>query len=113
MRLSRYLSLAGVASRRKAEQIIASGRVEVNGDVVTLPQHRVGAGDRVTVDGREVEPAEEKYYLILDKPAGYLSTASDPHGRPTVLDIIGKIPARLYPVGRLDLDTTGVLLLTN
>lgn len=113
MRLSRYLSLAGVASRRKAEQIIASGRVEVNGDVVTLPQHRVGAGDRVTVDGREVEPAAEKYYLILDKPAGYLSTASDPHGRPTVLDIIGKIPARLYPVGRLDLDTTGVLLLTN
>lgn len=113
MRLSRYLALAGVASRRKAEQIIASGRVAVNGTVVTLPQYRVEAGDRVTVDGRAVEPAGEKYYLLLDKPAGYLSTVSDPRGRRTVLDLIGRLPARLYPVGRLDLDTTGVLLLTN
>ena len=113
MRLSRYLALAGVASRRKAEQIIASGRVAVNGAVVTLPQHRVEAGDRVTVDGREVEPSREKYYLLLDKPAGYLSSASDPRGRPTVLDLVGNIPARLYPAGRLDLDSTGLLLLTN
>jgi pseudouridine synthase len=113
LRLSRYLSLAGVASRRKSEQIIASGRVEVNGTVVTVPQHQVGPADRVSVDGRKVEPAAEKCYLLLDKPAGYLSTVSDPHGRRTVLDLTGKIPARLYPVGRLDLDTTGVLLLTN
>jgi len=113
LRLGWYLALAGVASRRKAEQIIASGRVAVNGTVVTLPQYRVEAGDRVTVDGRAVEPAGEKYYLLLDKPAGYLSTVSDPRGRRTVLDLIGRLPARLYPVGRLDLDTTGVLLLTN
>lgn len=113
MRLSRYLSLAGVASRRKSEQIIASGRVKVNGTVVNVPQHQVGPADRVSVDGRKVEPAAEKCYLLLDKPAGYLTTVSDPHGRRTVLDLIGKIPVRLYPVGRLDLDTTGVLLLTN
>lgn len=113
MRLAKFLAAAGVASRRKAEQIIASGRVEVNGNVVTVPQHQVGPEDLISVDGREVEPDVEKYYLLLDKPAGYLSTVSDPHGRRTVLDLIGKFPARLYPVGRLDLDTTGVLLLTN
>lgn len=113
MRLSRYLALAGVASRRKAEQIISQGRVEVDGTVITVPQHRVGAGSRVTVDGRAVKPEEKKYYLLLDKPAGFLSTARDPRSRPTVLDLIGRSPARLYPVGRLDLDTTGLLLLTN
>lgn len=113
MRLSKYLAAAGVASRRKAEQIIVSGRVEVAGAVITVPQYRVKPGDRVTVDGREVKPEKQKCYLLLDKPAGFLSTVSDPHGRPTVLDLIGRSPARLYPVGRLDLDTTGLLLLTN
>ena len=113
MRLCKYLALSGVASRRKAEQIIAADRVEVNGAVINVPQHLVGPEDRVTVDGLRVERVEEKYYYLLDKPAGYLSTVSDPRGRPTVLDLIGKIPARLYPVGRLDLDATGVLLLTN
>ncbi len=115
MRLSRYLSLSGVASRRKAEQIIAAGRVEVNGKRVTLPQHRVGPEDEVAVDGRKVKPAAEKQYLLLDKPAGYLSTVTDPRGRPTVMDLLlpGEITARLYPAGRLDLDTTGLLLLTN
>lgn len=113
MRLSRYLSLAGVASRRKAEAIIAAGRVKVNGSVVTLPQHRVGPEDDVAVDGCKVAPVAEKLYLLLDKPAGYLSTVSDSRGRPTVMDLLGAIPARLYPAGRLDLDTTGLLLLTN
>ncbi len=113
MRLCKYLALAGVASRRRAEQIIAAGRVTVNGTVVHAPYHLVGPGERVALDGCEVEKAEEKHYLLLDKPAGYLSTVSDPRGRRTVLDLIGEIPARLYPVGRLDLDTSGVLLLTN
>lgn len=113
MRLSRYLALAGAASRRKAELIIAAGRVKVNGVTVSLPQHRVGPEDRVSLDGRPVEPAAEKQYLLLDKPAGYLSTVTDPRGRPTVMDFIGNIPARLYPVGRLDRNTTGLLLLTN
>ena len=113
MRLCKYLALAGVASRRQAEQIIAAGRVEVNGSVIDIPQHRVGPDDCVTIDGRKLERTEEKYYFLLDKPAGYLSTVSDPQGRRTVLDLIGDIPARLYPVGRLDLDTSGVLLLTN
>lgn len=113
MRLSKYLALAGVASRRQAEQIIDAGRVEVNDSVVSIPHHPVGPDDRVTVDGREVEPVEEKHYFLLDKPPGYLSTVSDTRGRPTVLELIGEIPARLYPVGRLDLDASGVLLLTN
>lgn len=113
MRLAKYLAAAGVASRRKSEQIIASGRVEVNGAAVTVPQHQVGPDDLVTVDGRKVRPVKQKCYLLLDKPAGFLSTVSDPHGRRTVLDLIGRSPARLYPVGRLDLDTTGLLLLTN
>jgi 23S rRNA pseudouridine2605 synthase len=113
LRLAKYLALCGVASRRKAEQIITSGRVEVGGIMITVPQHRVKEGDRVTVDGWAVKPAGKKEYLLLDKPAGYLSTVSDPYGRPTVLELIGRRPARLYPVGRLDLDTTGLLLLTD
>ena len=113
MRLSKYLSTAGVASRRRAEEIIASGRVAIDGKVITLPQHRVKGGEEVTVDGRAVQPAKVKQYLLLDKPAGFLCTVTDPHGRPTVLDLINAGSARLYPVGRLDLDTTGLLLLTD
>ncbi len=113
MRLAKYLAAAGVASRRKAEKIIAAGRVAVGGNTVTVPQYRITEEDQVTVDGRAVRLPEKKEYLLLDKPAGYLSTVSDPHGRPTVLELIGPSPARLYPVGRLDLDTTGLLLLTD
>lgn len=113
MRLAKYLAASGVASRRKAEQIIAAGRVEVDGIAVTVPQHRVKEGEKVTVDGRAVKPVEKKQYLLLDKPAGYLSAVSDPHGRPTVLELIERPSARLYPVGRLDLDSTGLLLLTD
>lgn len=113
MRLAKYLAGAGVASRRKAEQIIRDGQVRVNGVTVTLPQYDVTASDMVMLDGTKVEPVERKYYLLLNKPAGYLSTAKDTHGRDTVLDLVKEIPARVYPVGRLDADTGGVLLLTN
>lgn len=113
MRLAKYLARAGVASRRASEALISEGRVEVNGAVANKPQVMVGEGDRVLVDGIPVAGFEEKFYLILNKPSGYISTVHDTHNRPTVIGLAGDIKARLYPVGRLDADTSGVLLLTN
>ncbi|HXG76345.1 MAG TPA: pseudouridine synthase [Gaiellaceae bacterium] len=110
MRLNAYLARAGVASRRRADELILAGRVRVNGAPGTLAT-RVRAGDRVEVDGRPVEP-QELAYLLLHKPAGVVTTARDPHGRPTVVELVPAEP-RVVPVGRLDADTTGALLLTN
>jgi len=115
-RLARFLAHAGVASRRHAEELIAGGRVQVNGVVVTAQGTRIDpANDRVSVDGRVVAAASKHIYLLLYKPAGYVSTARDPQGRPTVLDLLPSEVRRLrvYPVGRLDIDTSGLLLLTN
>ncbi|BCV21514.1 pseudouridine synthase [Moorella sp. Hama-1] len=114
MRLQKYLALAGVASRRRAEELIRAGRVRVNGQVITAMGVQVEPGkDRVAVDGRPVGLTEKKYYVLLYKPAGYVTTAADPRGRPKVTDLVRDIPARLYPVGRLDYATEGLLLLTN
>lgn len=110
MRIHRALAQAGVASRRAAERLVAEGRVQVNGAPAGVGQ-LVGPGDVISVDGREVRPEPERTYL-LNKPAGVVCTASDPQGRPTVLDGLPR-DVRLYPVGRLDLDTTGLLLVTN
>jgi len=110
VRLNAYLARAGIASRRGAEELIRAGRVTVNGEVVGLATF-VEGGDRVEVDGEEVEP-EPLTYVLLHKPAGVVTTASDPHGRPTVVGLVGH-ERRVVPVGRLDTDTTGVLLLTN
>ncbi|MDA8217113.1 MAG: pseudouridine synthase [Dehalococcoidales bacterium] len=113
VRLQKALAQAGVSSRRAAEDLIRQGRVAVNGAVVTTLGTKVRPGvDRVTVDGREVGPAQNMVYFALNKPAGYVSTTSDTHGRPTVLDLVPK-RGRLYPVGRLDADTEGLLLITN
>jgi 23S rRNA pseudouridine2605 synthase len=110
MRLNAYLARAGVASRRKADDLIKAGRVLVNGEPGQL-NTVVQATDRVEVDGREV--AKQKLaHLLLYKPAGIVTTASDPHGRPTVVQLVPNEP-RIVPVGRLDADTTGALLLTN
>src|SRR6266576_1079672 len=110
MRLNAYLARAGVASRRKADDLIKAGRVLVNGEPGQLNTF-VQATDRVEVDGREV--AKQKLaHLLLYKPAGIVTTASDPHGRPTVVQLVPNEP-RVVPVGRLDADTTGALLLTN
>ena len=110
MRLNAYLARSGVASRRKADELIKAGRVRVNGDPGELNTF-VGANDTVEVDGRPVEK-QALAYLLLHKPAGVVTTASDPHGRPTVVDLV-EHESRVVPVGRLDADTTGVLLLTN
>ncbi len=113
MRLVKYLARAGVASRRRAEIIISEGRVRVNGTVADKPQIIVGNDDEITVDGKPITGFEEKVYVLLNKPAGYISTTRDTHNRPTVTDLVSDVEARLYPVGRLDADTSGVLLLTN
>ena len=112
-RLQKFLSSAGVASRRKAEDLIASGRVKVNGVTVSLPGSRVDVGrDQVEVDGLRVQPASEHVYILLHKPKGYVSTVSDPHASRSVLDLVG-VERRIYPVGRLDMASEGLLLLTD
>jgi 23S rRNA pseudouridine2605 synthase len=110
MRLNAFLARAGVASRRRADELIKAGRVTVNGDPGEL-NTVVGAHDRVAVDGEEVAPQRLRY-VLLHKPAGVLTTARDPRGRPTVVELVPDEP-RVVPVGRLDADTTGALLLTN
>jgi 23S rRNA pseudouridine2605 synthase len=111
VRLARYLAHAGVASRRAAERMIAAGRVRVGGEVVTDPARAVDEASGVEVDGQPVAP-EGREVWIVNKPAGVVSTAQDTHGRPIVTELVDS-PLRLYPVGRLDADTTGLILLTN
>jgi pseudouridine synthase len=110
VRLNAYLARAGVASRRKADELIKAGRVRVNGESGELNTF-VESGDRVEVDGEEVRP-QRLAYVLLHKPAGVVTTASDPQGRPTVVGLIDH-EVRVVPVGRLDVETTGALLLTN
>jgi 23S rRNA pseudouridine2605 synthase len=111
VRLAKYLAHAGVASRRAAEQLIAAGRVSVGGEPVRDPARDVDESSRVAVDGRPVAP-EPREVHALNKPAGVVSTARDTHGRPTVVELV-RSRRRLYPVGRLDADSTGLILLTN
>ncbi|NLW07015.1 MAG: rRNA pseudouridine synthase [Clostridia bacterium] len=114
MRLQKYLARAGVASRRRAELLIKAGKVQVNGRTVTTMGFQVQPGrDRVTVGGKAVKQSPNRTYILLYKPAGYVTTAADPQGRPTVMDLVKDVPVRLHPVGRLDLATEGLLLLTD
>jgi 23S rRNA pseudouridine2605 synthase len=112
MRLAKYLAHAGVASRRAAEVMIAGGRVRVDGELVRDPARDVGEANRVEVDGRVLAGAEARVVYAVHKPVGVLSTAHDTHGRPTVVELVGE-ERRLYPVGRLDGDSSGLILLTN
>ena len=112
MRLAKYLASAGVASRRAAEEIVREGRVSVDGAIVTDPARDVGPENAVQVDGGPVDADSARVVYALNKPAGVVSTARDPQGRPTVVSLLPSA-VRLYPVGRLDIDTTGLLLLTN
>jgi 23S rRNA pseudouridine2605 synthase len=111
VRLNAYLARAGIASRRGSDELIKAGRVRVN-DLPGALNTYVHPGDRVEVDGKPVT-AQALRYVLLNKPDGTVTTASDPQGRPTVVDLVEEIPERIVPVGRLDADTTGVLLLTN
>jgi 23S rRNA pseudouridine2605 synthase len=112
MRLNRYLAAAGVGSRRKCDELIAAGRVTINGQVCTNFSAQPEAGDHVKVDGKLVH-AEQPLYLMLHKPAGFVSTKSDPHARDTIFDLLPAKFSRLSHVGRLDAQTEGLLLLTN
>jgi len=111
VRLNAYLARAGIASRRGSDDLIKEGRVKVNDEPGQLNTY-VHAGDRVEVDGEPVA-AQQLTYVLLNKPAGTVTTASDPQGRPTVVQLVDEVPERIVPVGRLDADTTGALLLTN
>src|SRR3989442_554467 len=113
LRLNKILAQAGLGSRRRADGLIAEGHVAVNGVVTrNLATLADPDADRITVDGRPLPPPEARHYLLLNKPRGYVTTLSDPQGRPVVADLVD-VGARLYPVGRLDWDVEGALLLTN
>jgi 23S rRNA pseudouridine2605 synthase len=113
MRLAKYLAHAGIASRRSAEALIAAGRVSVAGEVVCDPARDVGDDSRVALDGRPLGGPEPRVIYAVNKPVGVVSTARDTHGRPTVVGLVPAQGLRLYPVGRLDADSSGLILLTN
>ena len=114
VRLQKFLAAAGVASRRKAEELIRAGRVQVNSATVTELGTKVEPGrDLVTVDGKLVSRSEQRAYYLLYKPSGCVTTASDPEGRPTALDYLRRVPERVFPVGRLDWDAEGAVLFTD
>ena len=113
-RLQKIIAAAGISSRRKAEELITQGRVSVNGQTVTeLGSKADIERDHIKVDGKLLHGAERHVYLLLNKPKGYVTTVADPEGRPTVMDLIQAVGARIYPVGRLDWSSEGLLLLTN
>jgi 23S rRNA pseudouridine2605 synthase len=113
-RLQKILAAAGVASRRKAEEIIAAGRVTLNGKVITEQGTKADPQvDAICLDGQPLKPAENFVYYMLNKPKGYVTTVSDPEGRPTVMELLGTQNKRIYPVGRLDYASEGLLLMTN
>ena len=113
-RLQKIMAACGIASRRKAEEIIASGRVTLNGKVVVEQGTKADPGrDVICVDGKPLKSRERLLYFLLNKPQGYVTTVSDPEGRPTVMEFLKKCPERVYPVGRLDYASEGLLLMTN
>ncbi len=113
-RLQKILAAAGIASRRKAEEIIAAGRVTLNGAIVTEQGTKADPlVDLITVDGKPLKRAQPFVYFLLNKPKGYVTTVSDPEGRPTVMELLGELKERIYPVGRLDYASEGLLIMTN
>ena len=112
MRINQYIASAGVTSRRKADEMIEAGRVRINGAVLLNPGYHVQDGDIVEVDGARIEPEQKKVYYLLNKPAGYVTSTSDKEGRPVVTELVPD-SIRVFPVGRLDYNTTGLLILTN
>lgn len=113
MRLQKYMAHCGVASRRHSEELIRSGKVKVNGKVITEMGFLVSDKDKIEVNGIPIKKEDNKIYIMLNKPTSYVTTVMDPEGRRTVLDLIEGVKERIYPVGRLDYDTSGLLILTN
>jgi len=114
MPLNKFIAHSGISGRREAAEIVKEGKVKVNNVVVTEPGQKVSANDDIKVNGKKIFLAKNLVYILLNKPKDFLTTTDDPQGRKTVLDIVGKAtPERIYPVGRLDRNTSGVLLLTN
>ncbi len=112
-RLQKYMAHAGIASRRKSEELIQDGKVKVNGQVIRELGVKIDPlKDKIEVEGKQLKP-EKNVYILLHKPVGYVTTLDDPQGRPIVTDLIKGVKERIYPVGRLDLDTSGLLILTN
>lgn len=112
-RLQKLIAAAGYCSRREAERLIAAGRVTVDGSPAELGDRADPGAQRIEIDGRPLGGDEPPCYLLMNKPAGVVTTAKDPAGRKTVLDLLNDVPVRVFPVGRLDLNTSGLLLLTN
>ena len=113
MRLQKYIASCGVASRRKAEEIIKNRRIKVNGAIIDEMGYVVNKNDRVELDNNLIMPDEKMIYILLNKPVGYITTVSDEQNRPTVMDLLTNLDKRVFPVGRLDYNTSGLLLLTN
>ena len=113
MRLNKYIASAGICSRRKADELIAAGNVRVDGAVIHEMGYDVKEGQQVVVNGKPIEAAQKKVYVAVNKPWGYVTTMNDDKDRATVADLVADIPERLFPVGRLDYNTTGLLLMTN
>ena len=113
-RLNKVIAMSGIASRRKADELISLARVMVNNKVVTMAGTKVIQGiDSIVVDGKALSNAQQSIYVILNKPFGYISTLNDPHGRPIILDLLKDVKKRIFPIGRLDFDSQGLLILTN
>ncbi|MBQ3481823.1 MAG: rRNA pseudouridine synthase [Oscillospiraceae bacterium] len=112
-RLQKIIAASGLTSRRAAEALIAAGRVSVNGAVASLGDRADAARDRIEVDGKSLAPAEEKVYIMLNKPRGFVTTLRDEKGRKTVAELVSELGVRLYPVGRLDMNSEGLLIMTN
>lgn len=113
MRINKYIASCGVTSRRKADELILAGKVAVNGAIMREPGYDVQPDDEVICDGRKISLEVGKTYILLNKPVGYVTTTSDDKDRPTVLDLIQNEDRRIFPVGRLDYNTSGLLILTN
>ncbi len=113
MRINKYIAQSGIASRRKADELVASGNVKVNGLTLKEAGYDVVAGDVVEVNGRRIEPEDKKVYILLNKPLGFVTTVSDDKERQTVMDLVKDVDARIFPVGRLDYNTSGMLIMTN
>lgn len=113
MRINKYIANAGIASRRKADELIKAGKVKVNGKVMSQPGSDVADSDEVLVEGKPVQSTENKVYYAMNKPLGVITSVNDDRGRMTVVDIMSDVEERVFPVGRLDYNTSGLLLLTN